>query len=402
LIQTVATPNRADALRVALAYFSFVVIGIAPALLGVATPFIRETFSLSLDAIGGLFITTTIGYFVASFISGRMIARFGAGTLLIFSSLITGVGLLGYGVSPSWLVMVLLGVLVGTGGGFIDTTMNIYFAAHYSPRLMNWLHASYGVGATFGPLLITGILNAGGTWRTAYIASAIFYGVLVMLYVLTRSYWNDSQQVSDDKPAIQTPARATLRLPLVWIGILIFFLYAGIEVTPGQWSFDVFTLTREVAEETAGLWVGLYWGSFTVGRVFFGLIVNWMKTRTLVWICLTGSLIGVLLYAWNPSNTVGFIGLGLIGFSLAPIFPLLMTNTQELLGPVHAPNAIGFEVAAASAGIGLIPGIAGVLAQRFNLTIIPTFLVVVMVVLVALYAISLSPRLAFRRDSAGS
>src|SRR5689334_3209248 len=113
--------NQTDSVRVGIAYLSFIVLGMPGAMLGVAwSPAIRSTFNLSLDAVGALLVATMGSYFVASFISGRLVARVGFGTLLIASSFLTAVGLIGYVLSPSWPVMVAFGILVGGGGGVID------------------------------------------------------------------------------------------------------------------------------------------------------------------------------------------------------------------------------------------------------------------------------------------
>ena len=69
-----------------------------------------------------------------------------AAAFLLFLALPTAV----FATGPTWPVLVLCGLLVGTGGGILDGGMNIYFAANHGPRLMNWLHASFGIGATLG------------------------------------------------------------------------------------------------------------------------------------------------------------------------------------------------------------------------------------------------------------
>jgi len=87
--------------------------------------------------------------------------------------------------------------------------------------------------------------------------------------------------------------------------------------------------------------------------------------------------VSALLLGWRLLDGAGFVPLALFGFSLSPIFALMITRTQEQLGPVHAPNAIGLQVAAAAAGVGVLPGLAGVLADRWGLEVIPAFLLAV-------------------------
>jgi fucose permease len=150
--------------------------------------------------------------------------------------------------------------------------------------------------------------------------------------------------------------------------------------------------------------VGIYWASFTIGRVIFGLMVSWVKARTLLNICIAGTVIGAIMFWWrpvgvelalnDPSNMVGFIGLALFGFTIGPIFALIITSTQERLGPRHAPNAIGFQVAAASIGGGVLPGLVGRLATDSGLEIIPVFLLGMTFVAVLLYIASTRPGLS--------
>jgi fucose permease len=92
--------------------------------------------------------------------------------------------------------------------------------------------------------------------------------------------------------------------------------------------------------------------------------------------CILGIIGGSALVWWHPSDLVSFLGLALIGLSVAPLFPSLISSTPKRVGRRHAANAIGFQVAAGSVGIALLPGFAGVLAQNLGLEAIGPFLVV--------------------------
>jgi fucose permease len=371
---------------VGLAFFSFVVLGTPGALLNVAwTHAIRDTFRLALDAVGTLFLTTTIGYAVASFASGRLIANLGIAWLLALGSALGALGLLGIAIAPTWWAMVLFGLLVGTGAGILDGGMNIHFAANYGPRLMNWLHACYGIGATLAPLAMTAILKSGGSWRLGYGLAAVLYGVLVVLFILTRARWSDEPEVASATQPGMAAMWQTLRLPLVWLGVGLFLAYTGLEVSAGQWSFSLLTESRHAGAEVAGVWVSIYWGSFTAGRILFGASLTWIRPAALIRLCMAGAVLGAALLGWKSLAGAGFVGLALFGFSISPIFALMVTSTQERLGPVHAPNAIGLQVAAAALGVGVLPGLAGVLAKRLGLEVIPQFLLAVTLMMIVLF-----------------
>ena len=381
--------RRTRALLIALSFSGFVFLGMPSGLLGVAWPSIRGTFDLSLDAVGVLLIVATVGGLFSSFGSGPAISRIGIGSFLLVSSVLRGVGLLGYSLAPTWWTMVLFGLLSGVGSGAIDAGLNTYFAANYGASLMNWLHASYGLGAALGPAVMTILLDTGQSWRWGYVVVGSLQGVLALALALTRPRWrlagSETSEPRPGSPAAGVRAGDTLGLPAVWLGIALFFVFTGVEGTAGQWPYTLFTEGRGVAPATAGLWVTVYWTALTAGRIVFGFVVDRLGVVSSLRACMLGVTLGSALVWWNVTDVVGFLGLALIGFALAPMFPMMISHTPRRLGAAHAPNAIGFQVAAAGLGLSLLPGLAGVLAENLGLEVIGPFLLVASVVTLLLH-----------------
>ena len=94
---------------------------------------------------------------------------------------------------------------------------------------------------------------------------------------------------------------------------------------------------------------------------------------------------GVALLWWNTSDIVSLIGIGLVGLSIAPIFPGLTSGTSERVTPRFAANTIGMQMSAAGIGAAAIPALLGVLAKNTTLEIIPVSLFVLFLVLLAVY-----------------
>jgi fucose permease len=370
--------RNARVLLIGIAFSGFVALGLSSGLLGVAWPSIRASFGLSLDAVGTLLVAITAGSLLSSFSSGPIVSRIGAGSLLLIASVLMGVGRLGYSLAPTWWVLVLFGVFSGMGAGAIDAGLNTYFAANHSASLMNWLHACYGLGATLGPIVMTTVLNMGQSWRWGYVVAGVLQGLLALSFGLTLPQWRlagaNSPEARSRSFVDGVRTADTLRLPTVWLGIALFFVLTGVEGTAGQWPYTLFTEGRGVAPSAAGMWVSIYWGSLTVGRILFGFVVDRLGVVSSARLCLIGVILGAACVWWNVTDVVGFLGLALIGFSLAPLFPLLISHTPRRLGAAHAPNAIGFQVAAAGLGLSLVPGSAGVLADSLGLEIIGPFL----------------------------
>ncbi len=384
---------------VILAFTAFVALGMPDGLLGVGWPSIRAGFSIPLDAIGMFLAAAVAGYMTSSFLSGFLLARVGVGRVLAASCLLTGLALIGYTLAPQWWMMVLLGVFAGLGAGAIDAGLNTYVAAHFGEGLMQWLHASWGVGITTGPIIMTLGLTASNSWRFGYRAVGGFQMALAACFVLTLALWNQNNAPAENRSEkklteYQTPMAETWRHPQVWLSVLLFFLYVGAEASLGTWTYTLLTEARGVDQTLAGFFAGSYWFTFTVGRIVAGLFASRAGVNRLVLGGLVGALLGAGLLIWNPSEIANVLAVAVIGLAIAPIFPAMMSGTRSRVGDRDAANTIGMQMAATGFGTAIIPGLMGVLARHISLEIIPICLLAVYAGLLGFYILALKQRAA--------
>jgi fucose permease len=106
---------------------------------------------------------------------------------------------------------------------------------------------------------------------------------------------------------------------------------------------------------------------------------------------LLAAVAGAALLWWNPVPVASLIGVALVGFAIAPIFPGLVSGTPSRVGPRYAANTIGMQISAGGLGAATIPGFAGVLARRTSLEAIPPFITIILALLLALYVLSMRP-----------
>ena len=379
-----------------LAFIAFIALGLPDGLLGVGWPSIRAGFSIPLDAIGVFLTTVVIGYMTSSFLSGFLLARVGVGRILAASCFLTGLALIGYTLVPQWWMMVLLGVFAGLGAGAIDAGLNTYVAAHFGEGLMQWLHASWGVGITLGPIIMTLGLTTMNTWRFGYRVVGGFQLALAACFVLTQAIWTNGVKPASDEPRrltdYQTPLGRTLRQPRVWLSVLLFFLYVGAESSLGTWTYTLLTESRGVDKTLAGFFAGSYWFTFTIGRIVAGMVANRVGVNKLVLGGLVGALAGAGLLIWNPSEIANVVAVAVIGLSIAPIFPAMMSGTRTRVGDHHAANTIGMQMAATGFGTAVIPSLMGVLARQISLEVIPVCLLVVYAGLFGVYLLAIQPQ----------
>jgi fucose permease len=376
-----------------MAYVAFIALGMPDGLLGVAWPSIRTNFSVPLDSVGLLLSAVVIGYLISSISSGPLVARFGVGNILAWSCALTGAGLIGYTLVPYWWMVILLGIVSGLGAGAIDAGLNAYAVANFNEGLMQWLHASYGIGVTIGPILMTSALTFMNSWRVGYIIVGGFQILLSICFVIMLPIWNQKKDDNKNKGSklltdYKTPLNETFRQSRVWLSILLFFLYTGSEISLGTWAYILLIDSRGINPELAGLLVGSYWAAFTVGRIFAGLTAKLIGMNRLVTYSLIAAFLGALLLWWNPLKIISLSTIPVIGLAIAPIFPALVFRTSERVGIRFSANSIGMQMAAGGLGAAIVPSIVGILARRISLEFIPICMIILFLVLLGLHSLS--------------
>lgn len=361
---------------VPLSFLAFIALGLPDGLLGVAWPSMQSEFGLPLDALGILLAAAMAGYMLSSFACGMLLERIGIGALLASSTFVASFSLAGYALLPGFATLLPAAFLAGAGGGAVDSALNTYAAFRFRPRTLNWLHASYSLGALMGPLAMTAILGAGLSWRLGYASVAAVQFALGCVFALTREAWNPAHAAAGEpaaavsgtigpkRPRAAATYRETLSQGGVWLGVLAFFAYTGLEYSVGQWTFTLLTKGRDLDPVRAGIWVSVYWGGFFAGRVLAGWLPAGDRVRPLLALCAAGMISGSLLVVLGGDGPATLAGLAVLGLAFAPVFPVLIAITPRRLGARHAANAMGFQVAAATLGQAAIPGLIGVAAQR--------------------------------------
>jgi fucose permease len=387
--QAPTAARRASRSLSLIALLAFLSLGLPDGVLGVAWPSLRRSFGLPMDQLGLLLWAAAVGYLGSSVASGALVARLGLGRTLVASSAATAASVLGFALAPHWSLVVASSVVAGLGAGAIDAGVNVFAAARLTPRWTTWLHASYGVGAALGPLLTAVILARTSSWRLAYAAIGLVLGLMTLAFAGTAERWTvdtrPARSVSPGPTAVEV-----LRRPAVWMSLLLFFVYAGLEVGAGQWSYTWLVEGRRVPAGTGAAWLAVYWGSLTAGRIALGALADRVRARIILRMSLAAVPVGVLVLWMGVGPAAGATGLMLIGFALAPIFPLLIAATPDRVGAAHVTQAVGFQVAAFYVGSAVLPGAAGLLAHRFGLDVLGPFLLVTAVALGALCSVGSS------------
>jgi fucose permease len=341
----------------AVAFSGFVVLGLPTGMLGIAWPSIRAALDAPLAGLGVLLAAMTITQFGSSGLSGAVRERFGTTALLIVPTALAAGGLALFAVADSWTGIIAAAAILGAGLGLLDAAVNMEAALKRGVRFMGALHASWALGATLGPVLIGAVLVATGSWRLGYaVASLAFIALAVATYLARVDIGTVPER--EDAPATSTRPRRTIVM-----GMALLFVYVGIELGAGQWSFTRLTADRALTDQIAGLAVFLYWSALTAGRIALALFGDRIGSTRLFDLSVGGALTSTVAFWLLPPPIAALIALPCIGVSLSVFVPLLLYLTPRRVGRAAAPRAIGYQVAAGMIGGAVLPAGIGVVMQ---------------------------------------
>lgn len=356
-----STTGRRGVLLFALA--AFVMLGLADGSLGVAWPSMRSTFGRGVSELGALLAIGSVGYLTASTAYGRIHARLGTGAALGSGCTLMAVGMLGIAGAPVWSVIAISAVMLGIGGGLVDSGMNAHAALEFDVRSINLLHASFGVGATLGPVLITISLTAGAMWKGGYAVMALGQAAVAVAVWRSRKRWASRPPKEGDDELV------TIRRARVVLMLSLFLVYTGAEVGVGQWAYTLLNEGRSMSTAVAGGWVAAYWAGLTVGRFLVSAVGNRVSPSHTLNASVVTALIGVGFLWWDPAGA-GFVGLPVTGIGFAAIFPTLVSLTPLRIGRDRSTRMVGYQLAAANLGVASIPWALGLLAEAQGLNVL--------------------------------
>ncbi len=368
----VVTPRRRS---LTILMCGFALLGMPGAALGVAWPSIASDLSRSLGDLGILTLATGTSYAVMSVASGSLSKRFSAGHMLVVGAAAGALGLAVFALAESWTVLVLAMVPLGVAGGALDALGNAYIAVDRGPRAMGAIHAAFGFGSMIAPLAMTAILAVGISWRFGFGSLAIAQIALGIAFMTISWMIRMPMQGRKERP-VRTGGRR-----LVAASVWVFFIYAGVEGSTGLWAFTLLTEGQGVSTTIAGLAVAGHWGALFLSRVAIGVRGDRMPLDLTITVSVVGIVVSLALMWWNPATWVSVLGLVAAGFFNGPVFPLEVLLTSGRFGAEFTPWAVGYQLAAATASIAVVPAVIGVAVNASGPLVIGAMLTLLAIVM---------------------
>jgi fucose permease len=369
----------------AIAFVGLVLLGLPTGMLGIAWPSMRVSLDAPFSGLGLLFAAMTVPQFAASAASGLLRERLGTIALILASVAAAAAGLAIFAIASGWWATILASAVLGCGLGLLDAAANTEGALRGDIRFMGALHGAWAIGASLGPPLVGAALVASDSWRPAYVFAAVLFALLGLATYGVRSDLSAAPEMEAEASGERSIGRTVV------IGCALMFVYVGIEVGAGQWTYTRFTADASLTEVLAGLAVFLYWSALAAGRIALAVIGDRVGPARLLDLSVLGALAGTLGYWVLPPALAALVALPFLGVALSVFVPVLLYLTPRRIGSAAAPRAIGYQVAATMIGGATLPAVVGLLMQSIGIAVLGPCLVALAVVLTGLHLTSTRP-----------
>lgn len=364
-------------LLLVIIYVAFISLGLPDAVLGSSWPVMHRDLEASVEYAGLIALIISSGTVMSSLLSVRLIRRFGIGIVVSISVLLTALALVGFAMSQIAWMLLCLAIPLGLGAGAVDSALNNFVALHYKAKHMNYLHSFWGVGATAGPLIMANYITLSEGWRDGYWVIGLAQLALVVLLLCAIPLWRkaaqSNNQVEEDHDTLVTN-RAALKIHGVSLQLLVFFCYCSIELGTGLWAASFLISEKGTLASEAAFWVAIYYGGITLGRFVCGAIAQRFRESSMIRMGAFLMVSGAILLALPVQNGLVNLGLLLIGFGCAPVFPNTLHLTPIRFGKKASQAIIGLSMATAYVGNTLVPPTLGVVLKYSSFATLPFIL----------------------------
>ena len=339
------------------------VFGIVMAVLGTlfGLPEMRARLKIDLAQQGNVFLLLYLGILLATLVAGPVIDAIGNKVILVASSALVAAGMAGFAYAHSFSGATIPAVLLGLGGGGLNTSTNVLVSDLYGEKrgpMLNVLGIFYGIGALCIPLLAA-VIEGHLSIAPQLLFCAGLAGACALLFLAMHFPEASAPQSFSWREALRVA-----RYPGVLALGFLLFCQSGNEASIGGWT-STYVGAAGLGVRTATLILAGYWAALMAGRLAVSGLLKFVGKPQLVLASGVGALAGAAILLTNRSEGMLVTGVLVIGLSYAGVFPTVLAIAGDAYRKM-AGTVFGLLFAIALVGGMSFPWAVGQISQRFE------------------------------------
>jgi MFS transporter, FHS family, glucose/mannose:H+ symporter len=355
----------------ALGGLSFLLIGWSGLLVPSLIRSIKDGFDQSDAGIGLFYFAYASVYALGSFGGGLVTERLGRRTVLSLAAAMHGIGLLAFGLAPSWELFVLAALPAGLGAGGIDgggngLVLDLYRAGGRG-RALNILHLCFSLGALSAPLAVGRLIEGGVPWQSIAggtgVAALVLAGIFLSVPMPHGRTDGHSHEPTDERGVLQRTG-GRLALPLILLAVAI-CCYVAAEVGVSNWLVRFLEPAPLTTATTA---LSLYWAGIAVGRLLAARFADRFDHVLFAATSSAAMSVTLVVAILVPSLPASVLLFGLAGIATGPVFPMIIVIGGDRY-PDRTSAVSGLLTGSAVVGSIIYPPVMGFLSVTVGLTV---------------------------------
>jgi len=336
------------------------IFGVVLALLGTlfGLPAMRERLGVNLAQQGDLFLLLFAGVCFATVAVGPLIDRFGNKLVLLVSAVLVTLALLEFAAAHSMLSASIASLVIGLGGGGLNTSCNVLTSELYEGNrgpMLNLLGIFYGFGALFIPLLAAGITSLLPMPRLLFF-TAILPAIGAVAYALL-----PFPAAREGHGIAWREVVKVVRYPGLLLFATLLFLESGNEAALAGWTSTYLGNAGATARLATWVLAG-YWAGLMFGRLSATRLLRYFRDVQLVLLSALGAMAGCAILLGARSVPLLAAAVCFTGFALSPIYPTSLAMIGDRYQR-YAGSVFGVIFALGLAGGAMFPWAVGQIAE---------------------------------------
>ncbi|MCY6485918.1 MFS transporter [Clostridium aestuarii] len=289
-------------------------------------PTLKKEFMVNNKGIAAMITACSLGFVIFTFVGGILCEKIGQKKVFMIGFIFIIFSLTGLHFCNSFATLIIELFLLNIGQALIAMGANTIIpvlAVSFQAIIMNLTHFCYGLGATFTQRFTGIMLHNGVTWKKIYLIIAIISFIIFIGFMFVEIPETHKAK-QDDK----INHSYILKNKLIYFYMIALGFYVAAEINTGNWFINFMYDVYNFNENQGSFYTALFFGTFTIGRLLGGFVVEkfgYIKT------VLISIIIAFLLYIFGLFiGESGIIIISVSGLFFAITFPTIVLTISKV------------------------------------------------------------------------
>ncbi|MBD0383383.1 MFS transporter [Paenibacillus sedimenti] len=338
---------------------SYLLTGSTHVIFGAILPELLTHYGQSYDD-GGLLVFMLFGGFLLGVLSTPfLIRRLSRRSTITTAFALLGIAMFAIVLLPPWPLAVSLTFIAGVSFGLVESSISTFVliaAKDKQAVAFSKLEVFFGIGALVMPL-VSSMLIAGGAWRYSFVvlgASALATGLVWSKLSLGEHDELLAHRADRTQKAEKPPALTRRSMVLLFLFMIVFFVYVGMENTIVNFLPSLFIDQLNASSSISSLSVTAYWLTMVIGRIFAGVLAEKMTYFRYLAASFAACLVIAFLWMFSAAIWSTFIIVLLLGLFMSGMFAVALIYANQLI-PGRTEESTSTLIASGGLGGAVLP-----------------------------------------------